>query len=103
MDVRIFAPAHEFVDSPEVLKEGVLAYRNALETLIAEGKRLKQAGVSAEDAPKQANLGPYASMYRYTENIGSALALVWSSTAGCRLPQEPRHADPEDSRLSFAQ
>jgi hypothetical protein len=52
MDVRIFAPAHGFVDSPEVLREGELNYRHALEALIAEGQRLKAAGVSAEGQPE---------------------------------------------------
>ena len=101
MDVRIFAPAHGFVDSPEVLKEGVLAYRNALETLIAEDKRLKSRQRTLRSRRISVRTPPCIATPRTSgaRSRGSA----WSSTAGYRLPQEPQHADPEDSCLSFAQ
>lgn len=55
---------------------------------MAEGKRLKAANVSAEEAAKQANLGRFASMYRYAENILPALRRVYLELDG-KLPPPP--------------
>jgi hypothetical protein len=46
------------------------------EAVIAEAKRLHAAKVSAEDAPKQASFGPYASWTRRAENAPGALRRV---------------------------
>lgn len=88
MDVRIFAPAHGFVDRPDILKEELANFRKALEVLIAEGKRLKAAGVSPEEAAKQVNVGRFASMYRYAENILPGLRRVYLELDG-KLPTPP--------------
>lgn len=100
MDVRIYAPAHGFVDSPEVLKEGMVNFRRALESAIAEAKRMRLANVSAEDAAKQASrpttyLGGYASWYRYAENMPTALQRAYLELDG-KLPPSP--APPSDAR-----
>jgi cyclase len=57
MDVRTFVPGHGFVDSPAVLREELVTYRNALAAVIAEGRRLHAAGVPVEDAVAQARFG----------------------------------------------
>ena len=62
MDVVYYEPAHGFIDEdPQTMKDGLIEFRKALETVVAEAKRLHQPGVTPADAFKQANLGPYAS------------------------------------------
>ncbi len=82
MDVSLYVPAHGFVDSPVILKEELINYRRALEAVIAEGRRLHTAKVSAEEAPKQANFGPYASWTRSAENAPGALRRVYLELDG---------------------
>lgn len=57
MDIDIYVPGHGFVEHPTILKEELETYRRALEQVIAEAKRLHDAGVSAEDAAEQAEFG----------------------------------------------
>jgi glyoxylase-like metal-dependent hydrolase (beta-lactamase superfamily II) len=61
MDVDIYIPGHGFTESGAVSKEELRAYHKALETVIAEATRLHKAGVTVDDAIKQANFGEYAS------------------------------------------
>lgn len=60
MDVDFYVPGHGFVDDPGTLEAELGMFRQALETVVAEGTRLRAAGVSVEDAPAQANLGGVA-------------------------------------------
>ena len=60
MDVDFYVPGHGFVDDPGTLEAELGMFRQALETVVAEGTRLRAAGVSVEDAPAQANLGGFA-------------------------------------------
>ncbi len=57
MDVDTYVPGHGFVESPKVLEEELETYRRAVERVIAEAKRLHDAGVSVEDAVDQAQFG----------------------------------------------
>ncbi len=57
MDVDIYVPGHGFVESPEILEEELETYRRAVERVIAEAKRLHDAGVSVEEAVEQAQFG----------------------------------------------
>ena len=57
MDVDIYVPGHGFVESPEILEEELETYRRAVEQVIAEARRLHDAGVSVEDAVEQAQFG----------------------------------------------
>lgn len=61
MDVDIYIPGHGFTESGPVSKEELRAYHKALETVIAEATRLHKAGVTVDDAIKQANFGEYTS------------------------------------------
>jgi cyclase len=61
MDVNIYIPGHGFTESGPVSKEELREYHKALETVIAEASRLHKAGVTADDAIKQANFGEYIS------------------------------------------
>jgi glyoxylase-like metal-dependent hydrolase (beta-lactamase superfamily II) len=45
MDVIYYEPAHGFIDDdPKIMKEGLIEFRKALETVVAEAKRLHQPG-----------------------------------------------------------
>ncbi len=57
MEAEVYVPGHGFVESPEVLKEELESYRQALAQVIAEGKRLHDAGVPVDEAVGQANFG----------------------------------------------
>jgi cyclase len=57
MDVDTYVPGHGFVESPAILEEELETYRRALETVIAEGRRLHAAGVPVEEAVRRARFG----------------------------------------------
>jgi cyclase len=57
LDAEYVVPGHGFVESPTVLREEFDRYREALEEVIAEGRRLYEAGVPLEEAVEQADFG----------------------------------------------
>ena len=57
MDAEVYVPGHGFVDPPAVLREELTTYRRAVEQVIAEGRRLFEAGVPVEAAVEQARFG----------------------------------------------
>lgn len=57
LDAGIVVPGHGFVEPPEVLREELVRYREALEQVIAEARRLHGAGVPVEEAVAQADFG----------------------------------------------
>ena len=57
MPVNTFVPGHGFVDPPAILKEELDTFRQALRTVIAEGKRLHAAGIAVDEAVTQARFG----------------------------------------------
>ena len=63
LDVERFVPGHGFVEEPKTSREELIEYQKALGAVIAEVNRLHKLGLSAEDAAKQANWGPYKEWY----------------------------------------
>jgi glyoxylase-like metal-dependent hydrolase (beta-lactamase superfamily II) len=59
MNARHYIPGHGFIENPKVEREELLEYRKALQYVIDEANRLHKAGLSPDDARKQANWGPY--------------------------------------------
>jgi cyclase len=59
MDVERFVPGHGFIEEPKASREELVEYQNALKHVIGEVQRLHKLGLSADDARKQANWGPY--------------------------------------------
>ena len=57
MPVDVYVPGHGFVESPQILKEELETFRRALLQVIAEGKRLRDAGLDVEAAAAQAKFG----------------------------------------------
>lgn len=63
MDVALFVPGHGFVEDATAAREELVEYQRAMRYVIDEVKRLHRLGLSAEDAAKQANWGPYKDWY----------------------------------------
>jgi cyclase len=82
MDVGWFVPAHGFVDSAAVMREEERNYRLALERIIAEGRRLHDAGTSIENAPAAARLEPYDGWTRAANNAFAGLIRVYMELDG---------------------
>ena len=61
IDAKYVIPGHGCVDDPKTLKEELKAYEKSTAAVIAEAKRLHDAGVPVEQAVKQANWGEYQS------------------------------------------
>ena len=61
IDAQYVIPGHGFVDDPKTLKEELKAYEKSTVAVIAEAKRLHDAGVPVDQAVKQANWGEYQS------------------------------------------
>lgn len=57
LDVDTYVPGHGFVDSPAILKEELETFRRAIVQVIAETRRLRDAGLDAEAAVAQAKFG----------------------------------------------
>ena len=82
MDVSYFVPAHGFVDSAAVMREEERNYRLALERIIAEGRRLHDAGTSIENVPAAARLEPYDGWARAANNAFAGLKRVYMELDG---------------------
>jgi glyoxylase-like metal-dependent hydrolase (beta-lactamase superfamily II) len=82
MDVSWFVPAHGFVDSAAVMREEERNYRLALERIIAEGRRLHDAGTSIENASAAARLEPYDGWTRAANNAFAGLKRVYMELDG---------------------
>ena len=82
MEVGWFVPAHGFVDSAAVMREEARNYRLALERIIAEGRRLHDAGTSIENAPAAARLEPYDGWTRAANNAFAGLKRVYMELDG---------------------
>jgi glyoxylase-like metal-dependent hydrolase (beta-lactamase superfamily II) len=61
MKADIYIAGHGFTETGPVSREEIVAYHRALQAVIAEARRLHDAGVPADQAIKQANFGEYAS------------------------------------------
>ena len=77
-----YVPAHGFVDAAPVLKEEERAFRGALERIIAEGKRLHDAGTDLENASASARLEPYDAWTRAANNAFAAFKRVYMELNG---------------------
>jgi glyoxylase-like metal-dependent hydrolase (beta-lactamase superfamily II) len=82
MDVQYYAGAHGFIDDPKTMKANLAEYRKALETVIAEAKRLHKPGADPDEAFKQANFGPYASWTDYNQVGAFAFKRAWDDIDG---------------------
>ena len=85
MNARVVVPGHGFVDSPQVLKEEVAAFRRALENLVSESRRMHDAKVSLDNAPRGINLGEFQYWYRAANNLPDSIRQTYLEIEG-KLP-----------------
>jgi cyclase len=59
MDVDRYVPGHGFIEESKASREELQEYQKALKYVIGEVTRLHKLGLSADEAAKHANWGPY--------------------------------------------
>ena len=82
MDVDRFVPGHGFIEEPNASREELIEYQRAMRYVIAEVKRLHQLGLSADDAAKQANWGPYQEWFLVDQQGPIAVRKVYEEIDG---------------------
>jgi cyclase len=82
MDVDRFVPGHGFIEEPKASREELIEYQKAMRYVIAEVKRLHQLGLSADDAAKQANWGPYKEWFLVEQQGPIAVRKVYEEIEG---------------------
>ncbi len=82
MDVTRYVPGHGFIEEPAVSREELIAFRGALQAVIAEVRRLHAQGLSAEAAAAQADWGPYTDWFLREQQGPIAVRKVYEEIAG---------------------
>ncbi len=82
MDVDRFVPGHGFIEEPKVSREELIAFQQSLTAVIAEINRLHKLGLSADDAIKQANWGPYTDWFLRDQQAPIAVRKVYEEIEG---------------------
>lgn len=82
MDVDRFVPGHGFIEEPKASREELVEYQRAMRAVIAEVNRLHKLGLSAEDAAKQANWGPYQEWFLVEQQGPIAVRRIYEEVEG---------------------
>jgi len=82
LDVDRFVPGHGFIEEPKASREELIEYQKALRAVIAEVNRLHKMGVSADDAAKQAEWGPYKDWFLVDQQGPIAVKKVYDEIEG---------------------
>ena len=87
---RTYVPGHGFIEGPAVSRAELLNYRKALQAVIAEVKRLHDAGVPVDEAIKQANFGEYQEWKLHESQRPIAVRRIYDELDG-KLPKPTTH------------
>jgi glyoxylase-like metal-dependent hydrolase (beta-lactamase superfamily II) len=82
MDVDRFVPGHGFIEEPKASREELIEYQTAMRYVIAEVKRLHALGLSADEAAKQANWGPYKEWFLVDQQGPIAVRKIYEEIEG---------------------
>jgi glyoxylase-like metal-dependent hydrolase (beta-lactamase superfamily II) len=82
MNVERFVPGHGFIEEPKASREELLEYQKAMRYVIGEVKRLHALGLSADEAAKQANWGPYKDWFLVEQQGPIAVRKVYEEIEG---------------------
>jgi glyoxylase-like metal-dependent hydrolase (beta-lactamase superfamily II) len=82
LDATTYVPGHGFVDDPETLRRELEIFRRALMTVVEEGRRLHEAGLSLEEAQAQADFGDLESWSLRSSQGPRALQQVYAELDG---------------------
>ncbi|MGH7677064.1 MAG: MBL fold metallo-hydrolase [Gemmatimonadaceae bacterium] len=84
-----FVPGHGFIEEPAASRDELLAFKGALQYVIAEARRLHALGLSVDDAVTQAKWGTYGDWFLREQQAAIAIRKVYEEIEG-RLPLLPR-------------
>ena len=82
MDVDRYVPGHGFIEEPKASREELVEYQKAMRAVIAEVTRLHKLGLSAEDAAKQADWGPYKEWFLVEQQGPIAVRKIYEEIEG---------------------
>lgn len=82
MDVDLYVPGHGFIEDRKAAREELVEYQKAMRYVIGEVRRLHKLGLSAEDAAKQANWGPYKDWYLMESQAPIAIRKIYEEIDG---------------------
>lgn len=82
MDVDRYVPGHGFIEEGKASREELVEYQKAMRAVIAEVNRLHKMGLSAEDAAKQADWGPYKEWFLVDQQGPIAVRKVYEEIEG---------------------
>lgn len=82
MDVDRYVPGHGFIEEPKASREELVEYQRAMRYVINEVKRLHQLGLSADEAAKQANWGPYKEWFLVEQQGPIAIRKIYEEIEG---------------------
>ena len=82
MDVELYVPGHGFIENATAAREELVEYQKAMRYVIDEVKRLHKQGLSADDAAKQANWGPYKDWYLVESQAPIAIRKIYEEIEG---------------------
>lgn len=82
MDVSWYVPGHGFVDDAATLRTELGKFREALEKVVSEGRRLHAAGVAADDAAAQADFGEFGDWSIHEVMAPRAIQRVYEEIEG---------------------
>lgn len=82
MDVDRYVPGHGFIEEGKASREELVEYQKAMRAVIAEVNRLHKMGLSADDAAKQADWGPYKEWFLVDQQGPIAVRKIYEEIEG---------------------
>lgn len=82
MDADTYVAGHGVRGSIDYSPEGLVRYRQAVEQVIAEVRRLRESGLDLDTAIEQANFGALSQQADYVYQVERAVRRVWAELAG---------------------
>jgi cyclase len=82
LPVDRFVPGHGFIEAPAASREELIAFQAAIRAVIAETRRLHEAGLRADAAVKQAKWGDYGAWFLADQQAPIAVARVYQEIEG---------------------
>lgn len=80
--VKRYIPGHGFIEKGKRSREELIAFRDAITSVIAEATRLKSLGISADEAVKRANWGQVGTWFLTEQQAPIAIRRVWAEIDG---------------------
>lgn len=81
-NVTHFTPGHGFIETPSVSREELVVFRDAITQVITEVTRLKNAGLSVDEAIAQAKWGSLGAWFLAGQQGPIAVRRVWTELDG---------------------